>query len=135
MLDWLYTKLINSGFLKARLMAWARLGSIAVSSYLVTHGLATDGTAELISGAILSIVTAYLQDLDIKVVDGKIKIALHTPAPGQSALVVEEKTTTVVSTGGQPETGTHSEDNDLTGASIKTTTVEVKTLPEIPSAD
>ena len=84
--DWLYNKLIKSGFLQARVLAWARAGAFAFTGYLVTKGLATQDIADFAASSIVGLVTLYLQDLDIKVVDGKIKIALMTEPPVSAPL-------------------------------------------------
>lgn len=62
---------------------------MALSTWLVTKGMADQSIADFIYGSIVGLVTMYLQDLDIKVVDGKIRIALHTNPP------VSAKTTPV----------------------------------------
>lgn len=79
--DWLYNKLIKSGFIQARILAWTRILAAALSAWLVQKGATDQNIADFISGSIVGIVTLYLQDLDIKVVDGKIKIALNTEPP------------------------------------------------------
>jgi hypothetical protein len=76
--EYLINKLITSGFLKSRILAWTRIGAAALGTYLVTKGVANYDIANTVSGAVVSIVSLYLQDLDVKVVDGKIKIALKT---------------------------------------------------------
>lgn len=79
--DFLINKSINSGFVKSRIQAWARVGAIALASYLVTHHVANQAIASDIVGSIVGLVALYLQDLDVKVVDGKIKVALNTNPP------------------------------------------------------
>lgn len=110
MLNRLYTWLLNSGFLKARILAWVRIGAASFGTYLITKGLADQSIADAISGAIVNIVTLYLQDLDVKVVDGKIKIALHTEPPRVTPV---------------------DPNSDVTGATIKTVKVEAHELPPV----
>lgn len=79
--DWLINKSINSGFLKSRVQAGARALAMAGASYLVQHGLANQEISQALVGAVVGLVALYLQDLDVKVVDGKLKIALNTNPP------------------------------------------------------
>lgn len=78
-LDYVINKSISSGFVKSRIQAWARVGATAGAAYLVQHGLANQEISQALVGSVVGLVALYLQDLDVKVVDGKIKIALNTP--------------------------------------------------------
>lgn len=79
--DIILNRAINSGFLKSRIQALARTVAMAGGTYLVQHGLANQEISTALVGAIVGLVAMYLQDLDVKVVDGKIKVALNTQSP------------------------------------------------------
>lgn len=79
--DYFINKAISSGFLKSRIQALARTVAMAGGTYLVQHGLANQEISTALVGAVVGLVAMYLQDLDVKVVDGKIKIALNTQPP------------------------------------------------------
>jgi len=79
--DYFINKAIDSGFLKSRIQAAVRALAMAGGSYLVQHGLANQEISQAVVGAVVGLVALYLQDLDVKVVDGKIKIALKTNPP------------------------------------------------------
>lgn len=85
-LDFFINKAISSGFLKSRIQAGARLALTAGATYLVTKGLADQSVANTIVGSGMAVIAAYLQDLDVKIVDGKIKVALLTPVDTSSML-------------------------------------------------
>lgn len=76
--DYVLNKAVSSGFLKSRIQALARTVAMAGGTYLVQHGLANQEISTAVVGAVVGIVAMYLQDLDVKIVDGKIKVALNT---------------------------------------------------------
>lgn len=80
LLDLVLNQAIDSGFLKSRIQALARALAVAGGTYLVQHGLATQDISNALVGAVVGLVALYLQDLDVRVVDGKIRVALSTPS-------------------------------------------------------
>lgn len=86
--DFFINKAISSGFLKSRIQALARTVAMAGGTYLVQHGLANQEISTALVGAVVGVVAMYLQDLDVKIVDGKIKVALNTQ-PSQTTPVYD----------------------------------------------
>lgn len=87
-LDYVLNKAVSSGFLKSRIQAGARALALGGAGWLVQHGLATNSTSQVIVASIMAIVAVYLQDLDVKIVDGKIKIALNETPPDKLQTVL-----------------------------------------------
>ena len=79
--DFLFNQIIKSDYVKAFILANARHVATAAGTYLVIHGLANQSIADQLLGLTISIVSFYLANLDVKLVDGKIKVALNTPVP------------------------------------------------------
>ena len=74
--DLLINKAIGSGFLKSRIQALVRALAVSGGTYLVQHGLANQEISTALVGLVVGVVGLYLQDLDVKVVNGKIQVAL-----------------------------------------------------------
>lgn len=77
-LDTILNKLIKSEFVKARVLAAVRHGATALGVWLVSKGLADNSMSADIVGFAVAAASFYLADLDVKVVDGKIKVAFLT---------------------------------------------------------
>lgn len=84
-MDGLYNYLINktlkSDYFKAWVLAQARHLGTVLGTYLVLHGYGNNEMAQEILGFVLAAANFYLAALDVKLVDGKIKVALNTPVP------------------------------------------------------
>lgn len=93
--NWLINKTLKSGFIQSRILAWTRAGALAFATYLVKEGFADDNIAAKIVGFAVAVVTLYLQDLDVKIVNGKLKIAFAS-MPSGNQTPDEEKTETAL---------------------------------------
>lgn len=71
-------KTIKSDYFKAWVLAQVRHIVTAVGTALVAKGLADNAIVEQVLGTATMIASFYLANLDVKGVDGKIKIALAT---------------------------------------------------------
>lgn len=80
-LDGLLNKFIKSDYVKAQVLAQARHIATGFGVWLVTKGLADHAMSEDLVGFVMAATSFYLANLDVKVVDGKIKVALETPPP------------------------------------------------------
>lgn len=84
-MDSLYNFVINntlkSEMFKAFVLANVRHVITGGGVWLVQNGYATNSMVEQAMGLALTIASFYLANLDVKLVDGKIKVALNTPAP------------------------------------------------------
>lgn len=74
-------KTIKSGYFKAWILAQARHLVTAAGAAAVAKGYADASMVEGAMGFVMTACGFYLAALDVKVVDGKIKIALHTEPP------------------------------------------------------
>lgn len=82
-MDKLFSYLIKSDFVRAKILAIVR-GLVKVAgTYLITKGLADSGMVEAASGLATLAVGFYLSNEDVKQVDRKIE-ALKTPSPIQT---------------------------------------------------
>lgn len=80
-INWLIAKTINSDYFKSWALAQLR-GYIATGGgALVAYGFLDNNTQAKVTGALIALAVYYLQHIDVKVVDGKIKIALLTAVP------------------------------------------------------
>lgn len=84
-MDSLYNYLINktlkSEYFKAWVLAQVRHMITAGGTYLVVHGLASNDMVQDLLGFAITSASFYLAALDVKLVDGKIKVALNTVPP------------------------------------------------------
>lgn len=110
-LDSLFSKIIKSEFIRARILAFVRTLSAGLGAWLVSKGLADQSMTDALTGLIVGATSFYLADLDVHIVDGKIKVALLTPTPEQI----------------NPQLGV--EPN--LSSKLKTTSVEVHILPPV----
>jgi hypothetical protein len=79
--NFLLSKTLKSDYFKAWILAQARHAGTALGTWLVFHGLANNEMAQDITGFLITASMFYLANLDVKVVDGKIKVALETIPP------------------------------------------------------
>lgn len=79
-MDSLLSWFIKSDFVKAQILAQTRHIVTALGAAAVAHGYADHSMVEAMMGFCTSAVGFYLANLDVKSVDGKIKVALNTPA-------------------------------------------------------
>jgi hypothetical protein len=79
--NYLLTKTLKSDYFKAWVLAQARHAVTAGGTYLVIHGLANNEMVNEALGFVLTAASFYLASLDVKLVDGKIKVALNTVPP------------------------------------------------------
>lgn len=73
--------LIKSDYIKAQILAFTRHAVTTIGAGLVVHGYASSGMIESASGLICMAISFYLSQKDVKTVDEKITVALHTPTP------------------------------------------------------
>lgn len=79
--NYLLTKTLKSDYFKAWVLAQARHAVTAGGTYLVIHGYANNEMMNEALGFVLTAASFYLASLDVKLVDGKIKVALETVPP------------------------------------------------------
>ena len=91
LINFFVTKTWKSEYFKSWVLAQARHAATAAGTALVMHGLADKGMAECIVGLVTAAASFYLANLDVKVVDGKIKVALMTEPPTVQTIPVETK--------------------------------------------
>lgn len=80
-INWLIVKTWKSDYFKSWVLAQARHVATALGTALVLHGFANKEMSEDIVGFIVAAASFYLAALDVKVVDGKIRVALNTMPP------------------------------------------------------
>jgi hypothetical protein len=74
-------KVIKSPNFKARILAAVRHGITSAGAGLVTAGYANSSIIDAAAGLAVMAVSFYLSQLDVTLVDGKIKVALHSEPP------------------------------------------------------
>jgi len=79
--NYLLTKTLKSDYFKAWILAQARHAVTAGGTYLVIHGYANNEMVNELLGFVLAAASFYLAAVDVKLVDGKIKVALNTIPP------------------------------------------------------
>lgn len=79
--NYLLTKTLKSDYFKAWVLAQARHAVTAGGTYLVIHGYANNEMINEFLGFVVTAASFYLASVDVKVVDGKIKVALNTVPP------------------------------------------------------
>jgi hypothetical protein len=89
-INWIIVKTWKSDYFKAWVLAQARHAGTVAGTTLILHGLADKGMAEQISGFVVTAAMFYLANLDVRLVDGKIKIALLS-TPTDPVIPVEIK--------------------------------------------
>lgn len=114
-INFIITKTWKSDYFRSWVLAQARVLAATATGGLALHGYITNDIQQQIIGIVASLVVYYLQNLDVRLVDGKIKIALNTPVPGQTTQVTQTATS-----------------NDMTGNTLTTVKVETKPLGDIP---
>ena len=81
MLENLFIKVIKSEYARAWILAQLRHWVTAVGASLVLKGYVDDSTVQAAAGFVVALVGFYLAANDVKKVDEKITVALHTPTP------------------------------------------------------
>lgn len=81
LLPYIINKTIKSAYFKAWVLAQARHIVTALGAAAVAKGYADSSMVEGAMGFVMTAVGFYLAALDVKIVDGKIKIALHSEPP------------------------------------------------------
>ncbi len=102
-INFIIDKTWKSEYFRAAVLAQVRGWAATAAGAMAVHGYISNDIAQQIIGVAAALAVYYLQNLDVKLVDGKIKFALHTYPPV----------------------------TDLTGNTIKTVTIETKELPDI----
>lgn len=87
-MNWLFTTLIKSDYVRAQILAMARHLVTSVGAGLVLKGYADNAMVEGAAGLVTTAIGFYLANLDVKKVDTKIAVALastptvdHEPSP------------------------------------------------------
>src|ERR1700744_3956238 len=88
-INFFVTKIWKSEYFHSWVLAQARHVATAAGTALVMHGLANKEMSEDIVGFVVASASFYLANLDVKVVDGKIKVALMTEPPTAPVIPVE----------------------------------------------
>ena len=81
MLERLFNYLVHSEYVRAQILAQVRHLVTAGGVALVAKGYADDSTVQALAGFAVSLVGFWLGNQDVKKVDEKITVALHTPTP------------------------------------------------------
>lgn len=127
MFENLFIRLIKSEYVRSWILAQVRHVMTALGTALVMHGLADKGLSEQLTGFVLAAVSFYLANLDVRVVDGKIRLALETPPPGQQVLEETQPNTET----SQPEGVKQISDSQDSNSSIQYTQKQ-KPFGDIP---
>lgn len=77
----LFSRLIKSDYVRAQILAQVRHIVTAGGVALVAKGYADDSTVQACAGFLTALVGFWLAGHDVKKVDEKITVALHTPTP------------------------------------------------------
>lgn len=79
LLPYVLEKTLKSEYFKAQVLAQARHWLTGIGTIAIAKGYADSGMMESVIGLVMISISFWLAHLDVKRVDGKIRVALETP--------------------------------------------------------